>query len=117
MKSTDLRSRLRSFVPAFQGLKSLVAQEPNAKIHLVATISVLALGWVHGLSSMQWGVLVFAIALVWVAEALNTCVEMLCDLWCKEQFHPKVKIIKDVAAGAVLIAAISAVAIALFVFL
>ncbi|MBS1644357.1 MAG: diacylglycerol kinase family protein [Bacteroidetes bacterium] len=117
MKSTDLRSRLGSFVPAFQGLKSLVAQEPNARIHLVATISVLVLGWVHGLSSMKWGLLVFALALVWVAEALNTCVEMLCDLWCKEQYHPKVKIIKDIAAGAVLVATIAAVAIAGILFL
>ncbi|MEO6834184.1 MAG: diacylglycerol kinase family protein [Chitinophagaceae bacterium] len=116
-KSLHPRHRLSSFGYAFRGLKTLVLQEPNAKIHFVASLAAIGFGLYRNISRMDWIALAIVIAMVWIAEALNTCVEMLCDLWCKEQFHPKVKIIKDIAAGAVLLAAICAVMTAGFIFL
>lgn len=116
-KSLHPKHRLTSFGYAFNGIKSLIAQEPNAKIHLAGTLAAIGFGLFRHISKMEWIALVVVIAIVWIAEALNTCVEMLCDLWCKEEFHPKVKIIKDIAAGAVLVAALCAVITACFIFL
>ncbi len=107
-KSLHPRSRFASFRHAFNGLRDLLRQEPNMKLHALATIAALGLGWYRGLSRLEWIALVIAIALVWITEALNTCVEELCNLYAGERFHPKVKLIKDIAAGAVLLASIAA---------
>ncbi len=116
-KSSHPRARLSSFGYAFRGIVSLVRQEPNAKLHLVATLAVIAYGLYRDLPRYDWIALAIVMALVWITEALNTCVEMLCDLWCKGEYHPKVKIIKDIAAAAVVIAALCAVATGGIIFL
>lgn len=119
MKSKSLhpRDRLSSFGYALSGLRCLIRQEPNARIHAVATAVVIALGiWRH-VSRMEWVALAIVMAMVWIAEALNTCIEMLCDLWCKEEYHPQVKLIKDIAAAGVIIAAICAAATGAIIFL
>lgn len=116
-KSNHPRARFRSIGFAVQGLRQLVMREPNAQIHLIATIAVIAAGMIRNIGRHDWGLIVIAIALVWVAEAFNTAIETLCDLWCKGTYHPKIKIIKDISAAAVLIAAMASVAIAVSVFL
>ncbi len=68
-----------------------------------------------GVSRLEWALLVFAIALVWTAEGLNTAFEWLCDVAAPE-YHPLVKQAKDVAAAAVLLAAIGSALIGLLVF-
>jgi len=119
MKSKSLhpQDRLQSFRYAFAGIAGIFRQEPNAKLHAVASILAIGLGFYRHITSIQWIALVIVISLVWITEALNTCVEELCDLWCKGEIHPRVKIIKDIAAGAVLIAAIAAVITGLIIFL
>ncbi len=107
-KSLHPKSRLASFRYAFRGLRSLLRQEPNIKLHALFTVLALVLGWLRQLSRLEWIALVTAIALVWITEALNTCIEELCNLVAGEAFHPKVKLIKDIAAGAVLIASAAA---------
>jgi diacylglycerol kinase (ATP) len=116
-KSLHPRARLTSFGYAIRGIGSLVRQEPNALLHAIATLSVIALGFYRHISRMEWIALVVVITLVWMAEALNTCIEMLCDLWCKGEFHPQVKIIKDIAAAAVFIASICAAVTGAIIFL
>jgi len=116
-KNLHPRSRMNSIRYALQGCVQLVKQEPNAKIHALATVAVIIAGLVKGIGRYDWMALIFAIALVWITEALNTTVEMLCDLWCDGQYHPKVKIIKDIAAAAVWIASLASICIAAFVFL
>ena len=116
-KSFHPHARLSSFGYAIRGIGSLVRQEPNAFLHLLATISAIALGIYRHISHGEWLALAIVIALVWITEALNTCIEMLCDLWCKGEYHPKVKLIKDISAAAVLIAALSAVAAGVIIFL
>ena len=74
-----------------------------------------ALGFAVGLSTAEWCWIVLAIRSVWTAEALNTAFEFLADV-ASPEFHPLVKHAKDVAAGAVLIAAVGAGIIALLVF-
>ena len=110
-----LNSRIESFRCAFRGLGTLLASQPNARIHAAATVAVCALGLALGIGASDWLWLVVAIALVWVAEALNTALEYLADAGVPGR-HPLVGKAKDVAAAGVLIAAIAAVVIGAIVF-
>ncbi|HEB64940.1 MAG TPA: diacylglycerol kinase family protein [Chloroflexi bacterium] len=108
-------SRLRSFRYAFAGWWYVLSTQRNAWIHALASVLVFALGlWLH-LSRLEWALVVFAVALVWTAEFLNTALEAVVDLASPEQHH-LAKIGKDVGAAAVLIAAAAAILIALLVF-
>jgi len=108
-------ARLRSFVYAGRGVRTMVLSQHNAWVHAVATCVVIGVGLLAGLGRLEWFVLVLAIVSVWTAEALNTAFEFLCDVTSPE-FHPMVEKAKDVAAGAVLITATGATAIGLLVF-
>ncbi len=116
-KHNTLASRIRSFGFALAGMRALVKAEPNAKLHLVATIAVIALGIYRHLDSTRWAAVIVAIGLVWITEAINTALEHLCDYACKGELHPTIKVAKDVSAAAVLFAAITAAGIAVVVFL
>jgi diacylglycerol kinase (ATP) len=116
-KRMTFRSRKSSFGYAIQGLRQLFIEEPNAKIHFVATLIAIALGIFKHLSPERWAALVFAIGLVWITEAINTCIEKLCDYACNKEWHPTIKTVKDVAAAAVLIAAIVSATVGAIVFL
>ena len=108
-------ARARSFGFAFRGVVTLLATQHNAWIHAAATVAVVALGVALGVRRLEWALLIFAIALVWTAEGLNTALEWLCDVAAPE-YHPLVKKAKDVAAAAVLLAAIGSALIGLLVF-
>lgn len=107
--------RLRSFVHAFRGIATMLRSQHNAWVHVAATVAVVIAGLVMNLSRADWCWIVLAIAGVWMAEALNTAFEFLCDV-ASPAFHPMVKQAKDVAAGAVLISAIAATTIGGLVF-
>jgi len=107
--------RLRSITHAITGLVLMLRSQQNAWVHLAATISVIGFGLLFGISKSDWTLLLLVIIIVWVAEALNTAFEFLCDV-TNPEFHPVVKQAKDISAGAVLIAAIGAVVIGLIVF-
>lgn len=106
----------RSFVYAGRGLRTLVASQHNAWVHVAATATVIGAGVVARLERLEWLALVVAIVLVWMAEAINTAFEFLCDV-ASPGFHPLVARAKDVAAAAVLVCAVGALATAAFVFL
>jgi len=108
--------RIRSFRFAFSGVFTMLKSQHNAWIHAFATIAVCAAGFFFGISCLEWCLVILAIMAVWSAEALNTAFEFLADA-ASPEFHPLVKHSKDVAAGAVLIAAIGSVIIGLLVFL
>lgn len=104
----SLAARARSFAHAIRGIRYLVASQHNAWIHATATFAAIGLAIFLRLPRVEWLALVFAIASVWIAEAINTAIEAVCDL-ASPGFHPLVAKAKDVAAAAVLIAAIGAV--------
>jgi diacylglycerol kinase (ATP) len=108
-------SRVESFRCAFRGVWILLASQHNAWIHLVATLCACGLGLLLGISRLEWCAIAVAIVVVWVAEALNTAFELLCDV-ASPEFHPLVQKGKDVAAAAVLLSAAGAVVIGLLVF-
>jgi diacylglycerol kinase (ATP) len=103
-------ARLRSFIYAARGLRTLLASQHNAWIHTCAAVAVVALGFALNLPRLEWVALVLVIVSVFTAEALNTAVEFLCDV-ASPEYHPLVEKAKDVAAGAVLICAIGAVVV------
>lgn len=110
-----LRKRLRSFKFAGNGVRLLIAHEHNAWIHCFAAVCVTIAGWSIGLSSIEWIAIVFAIAMVLAAEAVNSSIEALADL-VSPGYNEAIKRTKDLAAGAVLILAIGAAIIGLIIF-
>lgn len=108
-------ARLKSFSYALQGLKPLIRDQHNARVHLLASVCVVAAAWYFEITRTDWGLIILAMALVWATEAMNTAVEALADALMPEQ-HPLIKLAKDVAAAGVLIAAFASVLIALLVF-
>lgn len=111
----SVKKRAKSFTYAFKGIKLLMKQH-NAWIHLAATIVVIAAGFYLKLSRDSWLAVIIAIGMVWSAEAFNTALEHLVNLVSPEQNETAGKV-KDIAAGAVLIAAIAAAIIGCVVFI
>lgn len=109
-----LHTRKRSFGYAFKGIATLFRSQAHAKIHLVATLMVVAAGLLLKVSLPEWALLALAITIVWVAEGVNTAIEFVVDLASPEH-HDLAGKAKDVAAGAVLLASIGAAAIAVLV--
>jgi len=109
-------ARLKSFAYAGQGLRALFRTEHNAWIHFVCTLAALLMGFALGISRMEWTALIIVFGLVWMSELFNTCIEKTMDFLSEER-HPQVKIIKDLAAAAVLIAALVAFLVGLIIFL
>lgn len=110
-----LTKQLRSFRYAFRGIGEMLRTETNARIHAVASIGAVGAGVVLSIDRVEWLVLVLTIAVVWSLEAVNTAFESLCDVVSPGD-HPQVARAKDIAAGAVLIAAIAAVVEAGLIF-
>ena len=106
---------IKRFAYAAQGLAFLVRSQANARIHLLATVLVCALGVHLRLARGERLWLIAAIVLVWGAEAFNTALEQLADAVHPAR-HPGVGRAKDLAAGAVLIAALGAALIGVLVF-
>jgi diacylglycerol kinase (ATP) len=112
---TPLQKRVMAFVHAWRGLVVLVRTQPHARFHLLATVAVIGLGLAAGLAAGEWALLVLAIGLVWVAEALNTALEFLADE-VSEEWRERLGRAKDVAAAAVLLSAVAALAVGACVF-
>lgn len=93
----------------------MVRCQHNAWVHAAATVVVLAVAFLLGISAADWCWIILATSIVWTAEALNTAFEFLADA-ASPQFHPLVHDAKDVAAGAVLLTAIAAATIGVIVF-
>lgn len=112
----SIRSRAKSFYHAGAGILRFLKNEHNARIHLAATVLVVIAAGALKVSRLEAVALAAAIGLVWVTEMLNTCLEKTMDLISTEE-HPEIKYVKDLAAGAVLVAAITAAIIGLFIFI
>lgn len=105
-----------AFANAFNGLAYFIRHERNGRIQLGATILVLSAAAVLRASVTEWLVILLCVGAVLCLEMLNSAVEKLCDMVHKD-YHPTIKIIKDVAAGAVLLASVISVIIACIIFL
>lgn len=107
--------RARSFVNAFRGIMIILRTQPNIWIQLLSAIVVILLGFAYDISSFEWMALTFAIGFVVVAEGFNSALEVDIDLTSPE-YHPYARDTKDIAAGAVLLASVTATVIGLIIF-
>lgn len=103
-------ARARSFRYAGRGLICTLREEHNARLHLAAAVLVTALGLGLQFSAAEWARTLFAVALVFITELLNTALEHLCDV-ISPGANPAIGKAKDAAASAVLIAALTACAV------
>ena len=109
-------ARAKSFEYAWSGLRIVLQKEHNTWIHLALTLLAVLFGILLHISRVEWMALLIVMALVWITEILNTCIEKIMD-FVHPEYHPKVKIIKDMAAAAVLIMAIVAVIVGGLIFI
>ena len=106
---------LRRFVHAINGVRLFIKTERNPLIYLIVMAIEAACGFYYHLGSQQWVALIIAITLVWTAEALNTALELVADE-ISEEYNERLGMAKDVAAGAVLLAALGALAVGIIIF-
>jgi diacylglycerol kinase (ATP) len=109
-----LKSRTRAFGYAFSGWWHVIRTQRNAWIHALVSFIVVGLGLWLKLPLRDWVFIIIAFAFVWIAEFLNTALEAVVDLATQES-HPLARVGKDVGAAAVLIAALTAIIIGLFI--
>lgn len=115
-KRFSTKERLNSFVYAWAGLKAAIRTEHNTWIHLMLTLTAFGLAIALRISREEWMALVVVIAMVWTAELFNTVIERIMDFLSTER-HPQIKIIKDMAAAAVMVTALAAVIVGLLIFI
>ena len=115
-KTLSLQSRISSFGFAFRGIFKFFQQEPNAWIHLAATTCVFIAAVYFDVSNSEMIALIIVSAFVWVAEIFNTVIERIMDFISVKK-EPEIAFIKDLAAGAVLISAVTAIVVGAIVFI
>jgi diacylglycerol kinase len=110
-----IKKLFKSFGYAIKGMFSAAKYQQNLRIHLVAILVVTASGIFLGLSAIEWSLIALCIGMVISAEVMNTAIEELVDLVSPE-FNKQAGRVKDLAAGAVLITAIVATVVAIYIF-
>jgi undecaprenol kinase len=95
---------LHSFRFAFAGIKSCFKNEINFKVHIIFLVVAVLLGAILKIAPTEWVAIIVCMGLVLAMEMINTAIETLCNIVYKD-FHPAIKKIKDIAAGAVLVVA------------
>ncbi|HIS28147.1 MAG TPA: diacylglycerol kinase family protein [Candidatus Avamphibacillus intestinigallinarum] len=110
------KSNSSSFKHAFDGIFSAYKTEKHLRFHFFVTLFIIIFGFLYKLNRFEWISILIVIGLVIQAELLNTAVEKLLD-YTKPEIHPTAKVIKDIAAGAVLIASITAAIVGIIIFL
>lgn len=112
-------SLIDSFKLAFSGIFAVIKKERNVKIHLLATVVVVFLGVILGITKTEWLAIILIIAAILAAETFNSAIEETCDLLKEENNleYRRTKLIRDTSAGAVLILTLASVVIGLIIFL
>ncbi len=109
-----IRLRLRAFRYAFSGWWYVIRTQRNAWIHAIVSVLTILVCILLRLPARDWAVIILTIALVWISEFLNTALEAVVDL-AMPIHHPLARVGKDVGAAAVLISAITAVLVGIFI--
>ncbi len=110
------RKRIKSFIYALNGIKVAICSQHNLWIHIIATIVVVLFGILLSLNILEWCLVIFAIGFVIASEIFNTAIEFLVD-HISPEYNKKAGLIKDIAAGGVLISAFTAAIIGFVIFI
>jgi len=111
----SIKKRIESFKFALNGINNLIRFEHNARIHLIAMIIVITAGFICNLNLIEWCLVVIAVGIVFICEIFNTSIEYLAD-FVSGKHHDTIKKVKDLAAGGVLLAALTALIIGIIIF-
>lgn len=110
-----IKSRISGFKYASRGAWLLVKREQSIQVQLVASVFVVCAGFYFDITATEWMFQLFAIGLVLSIEGINTAIEEIAN-FVHPDFHNKIGLIKDISAGAVFVAAITAVSIAVIIY-
>lgn len=113
---TLFTGRLKSMVFAFKGAVKLITTEHSVMVQFSLAILMIIAGFYFNITKTEWMFQIFAFGLVLSIEGLNTAVEKIAD-FIHPDYHERIGFIKDIAAGAVFFAAMTAIAIGLFIYL
>lgn len=115
-KQIQYMKRIQSFRHAVSGILRFLRNETNGQIQFAAAGVAIGLGLLFQISKMEWLITILCITGVLTLEMVNTAIEKLCDV-VHSDYHPKIKVVKDMAAGAVLLAATGAGFIGAIIFI
>jgi diacylglycerol kinase len=115
-KKFSMHARIASFKPAIRGTKFVLMNEHNARIHLGAALAAIILGIVLKIGKAEWLVILLCIGLVLAFEIMNSAVEKMVD-FISPGINDKARLIKDIAAGSVLVAAVVSLMAGLIIFI
>ena len=115
-QSFSILKRLKSFKYAFNGLKILLKEEHNSRIHFFAALCAVILGLILNISNGEWIAIVLAIGFVFTLEIINSAIENISDFISPEK-NDQIKKIKDFSAGGVLIGALASLIIGMIIFI
>ena len=101
---------------ALRCIAGFFVREKNGQLQLAAAMVAVGLGFGLHISAIEWSIVLICIASVFAFEMINSALEKLCDL-VSDSYHPQIKIIKDFAAGAVLLTAVASLIIGIIIFL
>ena len=113
--NTFVTGRMKSMIYAVQGAKKLITTEHSIMVQFSLGILMTIAGFYCGISKSEWIFQTFAIGLVLSVEGLNTAVEKIAD-FIHPNYHERIGFIKDIAAGAVFFAAMTAIAVGLIIY-
>lgn len=113
---TLFTGRLKSMVFAFKGAVKLITTEHSVMVQSSLAVAMIIAGFYFDITKTEWMFQIFAFGLVLSIEGLNTAVEKIAD-FIHPDYHERIGFIKDIAAGAVFFAAMTAIAIGLFIYL
>lgn len=114
-KSHHPKRQVKSFKYAFEGIWHTLLNEANFRVQMVFAVFIIILAFILNISPMEWALLILSTGFLLSAEMINTVVEEFIDNLIQE-YHEGAKVIKDVSAGFVLIAAVTTLAITLLIF-
>lgn len=115
-KESFVANRFKSIGYAFKGALLLLKNEASVKVQFTIALLVTAAGFFFHISSTEWIVQILAIGMVMSMEGINTAIEEIAD-FIHPEYHKKIGLIKDIAAGAVFISSVSAISIGLIIYL
>lgn len=112
----SVRKRIKSFSYAFKGIFYMMRTQHNFWIQIIIGLLAVFLGLILNISRFDWELVIISCGMVLTAETFNSAVETLADIVHSEQDY-KIGLVKDLAAGAVLISAIAAALVGLIIFI
>lgn len=115
-KGGFIKRRIQSILNALNGIRILITTEIHFKLQFFIAFIVIFLGVIFEISAIEWMIQCLIITLVLVAEAFNTAIEKMAD-FVHPNYHKKIGLIKDIAAGSVLITAILAIILGAMIYI